>query len=66
MCDQQVATILNQKVFPKSFPDALRLYADEVEKNQLLEQRNQKRVKDYAILEDKAYNFITGNYSDSI
>jgi hypothetical protein len=55
-CDEQIANILNQKVFPKSFPDALRLYADEVEKNEALEKRNQKLVEDYNVLEDKAFD----------
>lgn len=55
-CDEQVANILNQKVFPKSFPDALRMYADEVEKNEMLEKRNKKLVEDYNILEDKAFD----------
>ncbi len=55
-CDEQVANILNQNVFPKSYPEALRMYADEVEKNQLLEQRNQNLVKEYDILEDKAFD----------
>jgi hypothetical protein len=55
-CDEQVANILNKKVFPQSFPEALRLYADEVEKNQLLEEKNKKLIKDYDILEDKAFD----------
>ena len=55
-CDEQVANILNKNVFPKSYPEALRMYADEVEKNQALEQRNQKLVEDYNILEDKAFD----------
>ena len=55
-CDEQVANILNKKVFPKSFPDALRMYADEVEKNEMLAKRNDKLVEQYNILEDKAFD----------
>lgn len=55
-CDQQVANILNLKVIPQSLPDALRLYADQLEKNEILEARNKKLVEDYDLLEDKAFD----------
>jgi hypothetical protein len=55
-CDEQIANILNQKVIPQSLPDALRLYADQLEKNEALKARNKKLVEDYDILEDKAFD----------
>lgn len=41
-CDEQISTILNPKIVSQSLPNALRLYADQLEKNEAL--KNTKQI----------------------
>jgi len=53
-CEKKLLS-LETKNFP-SYPEALRLYANQLEQNQKLEKQNKKLVEDYNSLEDKAFD----------
>lgn len=53
-CEKKLLSLENKQI--PSYPETLRLYADQLEKNQKLEKQNKKLIENYNLLEDKAFD----------